>query len=552
MSEEPSTQLLEELALAREVAATAVARALEVKAQLANARAENSDLLARNALLELQAEKMRRAMYGARSERRERLIDQMELAFAELEETASEDERLAQIAASKTTTVKGFARKRTLRSFPDHLSRERVVVPAPDHCPCCGSGDLSKFGEDVTSTLEKVPARMKVIETVRERFSCRNCETITQPPAPFHVTPRGMFGPQLLASILFDKYGMHQPLNRQRDRYAREGVEIALSTMADQVGAAMVALKPLYMLMEAHALAAQRLHGDDTTIPVQAKGKTDTGRIWGYVRDDEPFGGGAPPVALFYYSRDREGRHPQAHLAHYSGILQADAYAGYNELFKPGRAPEPLTRALCWAHARRYFFELADIAALAKRRGKQRVVISPLALEAVQRIDRIFDIERSINGRSQTDRLAIRRELAVPAVAEFEAWMREKRAALSRHDAVAKVMDYMLKDWGAFAAFLDDGRICLTNNAAERALRGIAISGAFCPCWARRRDSLPLVSVFRTPASLREQRRPCAGTHRPSRRRARACHYRSCMDDRPRRLRGNGVGLATGIASGAA
>ncbi|CAN5311864.1 hypothetical protein BH10PSE15_BH10PSE15_12460 [soil metagenome] len=316
---------------------------------------------------------------------------------------------------------------------------------------------------------------MKVIETVRERFSCRNCETITQPPAPFHVTPRGMFGPHLLASILFDKYGMHQPLNRQRDRYAREGVEIALSTMADQVGAAMVALKPLHMLMEAHGLAAERLHGDDTMIPVQAKGKTDTGRIWGYVRDDKPFGGGAPPVALFYYSRDREGRHPQAHLANDSGILQADAYAGYNELFKAGRKPGALTRALCWAHARRYFFELADIAALTKRRGKKRVVISPLALEAVQRIDRIFDIERAINGRSHADRFAVRQELAVPAVAELEAWMREKRAALSRHDDVGKVMDYMLKDWAAFAAFLDDGRICLTNNAAERALRGIAL-----------------------------------------------------------------------------
>ena len=475
MTRGPSDQLREELVRAREVAAATMARALEAEAELANARAENSDLLARNALLELQAEKMRRALYGARSERSERLIDQMELAFAELEETAAEDERLAQIAADKTTTVQGFVRKRTPRSFPDHLPRERVVVAAPAHCPCCGSGDLSKLGEDVTSTLEKVPARMKVIETVRERFSCRNCETITQPPAPFHVTPRGMFGPHLLASILFDKYGMHQPLNRQRDRYAREGVEIALSTMADQVGAAMVALKPLHMLMEAHGLAAERVHGDDTTIPVQAKGKTDTGRIWGYVRNDKPFGGGAPPVALFYYSRDREGRHPQAHLANYSGILQADAYAGYNDLFKPGRKPGSLTRALCWAHARRYFFELADIAALTKRRGKKRVVISPLALEAVQRIDRIFDIERAINGRSHADRFAVRQELAVPAVAELEAWMREKRAALSRHDEVGKVMDYMLKDWGAFAAFLDDGRICLTNNAAERALRGVAL-----------------------------------------------------------------------------
>jgi transposase len=460
----------------RERLAEAQSRAAVAQAELANVKAQNSDLNARIALLELQAEKMRRSIHGPGAERARRLIDQLELTFEELETAASEDERLAEVAASKTTTVEAFRRKRSApRSFPDHLPRERVVIASPTHCPCCGSDDLSKLGEDVTRTLEKVPARMKVIETVRERFSCRMCETITQPPAPFHVTPRGMFGPNLLASILFEKYGMHQPLNRQCKRYAREGVDISLSTMADQVGASAVALRPVLMAIEAHVLAAERLHGDDTTVPLQAKGKTDVARMWTYVRDDRPFGGPAPPAALFHYSRDRRGEHSRGHLAAYGGILQADAYAGYNELFKPGRSPAPLTRALCWAHARRYFFELADVATQVKRRRKSAVQISPLALEAVRRIDIVFDIERAINGKSLEERHAVRQELAAPVVAELENWMRQKRAQLSRHDAVGKVMDYMLRDWAAFARFLGDGRICITNNAAERSLRGIAL-----------------------------------------------------------------------------
>ena len=286
---------------------------------------------------------------------------------------------------------------------------------------------------------------MKVIETVREKFSCRNCDRISQPPAPFHVTPRGLFGPQLLASVLIEKFGQHQPLNRQRDRYALQGIELSLSTLTDQVGACAAALRPVHLLLEAHVLAAERLHGDDTMIPVLARLQTDTRRIWAYVRDDRPFGGPAPPAALFHYSRDRGGEHPLAHLAGYSGILQADAVAcpragqrpdrraGYNALFRPGHLPTPLVRALCWAHARRYFFELADVATTLKRR-KKPIELSPLALEAVRRIDRVLDVEREINGTSINHRLAVRSEHAAPLVAELEAWMRDNRAKLSRYD----------------------------------------------------------------------------------------------------------------------
>lgn len=268
--------------------------------------------------------------------------------------------------------------------------------------------------------------------------------------------------------------GQHQPLNRQSERYAREGIDLSLSTLADQVGACVHALRPLHDLIERHVLAAERLHGDDTTVPILAKGRTVTGRVWVYVRDDRPFGGTAPPAALFYASRDRTADHPERHLAGYGGILQADAYAGYGRLYAMDRSPGPVTEALCWAHSRRKFFELADIARSA-RRGKNAAPISPLALEAVKRIDVLFDIEREVNGRSAEERLAARQERSVPVLADLEDWMRTERARLSRHAPVAKAMDYMLTHWEGFARFTTDGRICLSNNTAERAIRSLAL-----------------------------------------------------------------------------
>ena len=447
---------------------------LEAEATAARAVAVNSNVDALIARLKLEIEKLRRDLYGSRSERKARLLEQMELQLEDLEANATEDE-LAAEQVSQSTVVKSFERRRPSRKpFPEHLPRERVVIEAPESCPCCGSAKLSKLGEDVTETLEVVPRQWKVIRTVREKFLCRQCETITQPPAPFHVTPRGFAGPNLLAMVLFEKFGQHQPLNRQSERYAREGVDLSLSTLADQVGACTAALRPLHALIKDHVMAAERLHGDDTTVPILAKGKTTTGRAWVYVRDDRPFGGAAPPAALFYASRDRSGEHPQRHLEQFAGILQADAYAGYNQLYLPQRKPGPVTEALCWSHARRKFFVLADIAANV-RRGKNAPPISPIAFEAVKRIDLLFDVERDINGHSAQDRLAARKERSAPLVVELEAWMRSERSKLSRHAPAAQAIDYMLKRWDGFARFLDDGRVCLTNNAAERALRGLAL-----------------------------------------------------------------------------
>ena len=243
----------------------AEAVAASAQAEAANAQADLSNTEALISHYKLEIEKLRRQLYGTRSERTARLLEQMELQLEELEATATEDELAAEKAAAQTQTVKSFKRKRPSRKpFPDHLPRERVVIPAPESCPCCGSSKLSKLGEDITETLEVVPRQWKVIQTVREKFSCRHCETITQPPAPFHVTPRGFAGPNLLAMILFEKFGQHQPLNRQSERYRREGIALSLSTLADQIGACTTALQPLHALIERHVLAAERLHGDDT------------------------------------------------------------------------------------------------------------------------------------------------------------------------------------------------------------------------------------------------------------------------------------------------
>ena len=430
--------------------------------QQAEARASGAEAMV--AYLKLLIAKMKRERFGQSAERGRKLLDQLELQLEELEASAAEDEIAAGPAEPETSSAaRGVTRKKPVRApLPAHLPRERVVVPAPRCCLGCG-GKLVKLGEDVTETLEVVPRQWKVIQTVREKFTCRSCEKITQPPAPFHVISRARAGASLLAMILYAKFGEHQPLNRQSESYAREGIELDVSTLADWVGTCTASLAPLTELIRQHLLAAERIHADDTTVPVLAKQKTVIGRLWAYIRDDRPFAGPDPPSALFFYSRNRRGEHPDRHLAGYAGILQADAYAGFGDLYDAQRQPGPIIEAACWSHSRRKFFELADLRK------------APLAIEAVRHIDAIFAIEREINGATAEQRLAVRKERVNPLVSELEAWMRAERARLSRHTDLAKAIDYMLKRWPAFTRFLDDGRICLSNNAAERALRGIAL-----------------------------------------------------------------------------
>ena len=411
--------------------------------------------------------KLRHERFGQSSERGA-LLEQLELQLADLEEDAAQAEAGARMAAAtaanETITVQSFERRKPARRpLPAHLPRERIVHPAPTTCPCCGGGSLRKIGEDVTETLELIPRQWKVNQHVREKFSCRACEAITQPPAPSHPIARGRAGPKLLAHILFAKYSLHLPLNRQSTAYAREGVELDVSTLADWVGAAAATLMPLVEVIRAHVFAAERIHADDTTVPVLAKGKTRTGRLWTYVRDDRPFAGPDPPAAVFFYSRDRGGEHPEQHLAGFAGLMQADAYAGFNRLYEAARKPDPIIEAACWAHARRKFFDLA------------RINKAPIAAEAVKRIDALFAIERETNGLAPPERIRVRHERSRPLVIELEGWLREQRARVSKHSDTGKALDYSLKRWSALTRFLNDGRLCLSNNAAERELRAVAV-----------------------------------------------------------------------------
>lgn len=416
--------------------------------------------------LKFTIKKMRHERFGQSAERGA-LLEQLELELADLEADAGQAEAAARIAAAAANVpiaVAAFERRKPARRpLPDHLPRERIVYSLPAECPCCGSTTLRKIGEDVTETLELIPRQWKVIQHVREKVSCRACEAITQPPAPSHPIARGRAGPGLLAHILFAKYGLHLPLNRQSEVYAREGIDLDVSTLADWVGAAAATLMPLNEAIRAHVFAAERIHADDTTVPVLAKGKTRTGRLWTYVRDDRPFGGHDPPAAVFFYSADRGGEHPEQHLASYAGLMQADAYAGFNRLYDARRKGGPIIEAACWAHARRKFFDIA------------RISQAPIAIEAVKRIDALFAIEREINGLIPHERLAERTELSRPLVIELEAWLREQRAKLSSQNETAKAIAYSLTRWAALTRFLDDGRLCMSNNAAEREIRPLAM-----------------------------------------------------------------------------
>lgn len=437
------------------------AAAAEARATAAESEAKYRELLIEK--LKFMIAKLRHEQYGQSAERGA-ILEQLELQLADLEEDAAQAQVQAELAAVKAkVAVKSFERRKPARRpLPEHLPRERIVYPSPAACPCCG-GTLHKLGEDVTEMLELIPRQWKVIQHVREKFSCRSCESITQPPAPSHPIARGRAGPGLLAHVLFAKYGLHLPLNRQSATFAREGIDLDVSTLADWVGAAAATLMPLVERIRSHAFAAERIHADDTPVPVLAKGKCRTGRLWVYVRDDRPFGGAAPPAAALFYSPDRGGVHPEQHLASYVGLMQADAYAGFNKLYEPSRPPGPIIEAMCWAHARRKFFDLA------------RINKAPIAIEAVERIEALFAIEREINGKPPAQRQRVRHEHSRPLVIALEAWLREQRKKLSAHSETAKAMAYSLNRWVGLTRFLDDGRLCMSNNAAERGLRCVAV-----------------------------------------------------------------------------
>ena len=415
--------------------------------------------------LKLVIEKYRRMIFGRKSEKLTAQLEQLEFRLEELE-TAQAAEETAQAATEATqpssTRTDSKRRSRPARKpLPEDLPREVVThLPPHSNCPDCG-GALRQFGEDVSEQLERIPASFKVIRHVRPKFACPGCESVVEAPAPARPIDRGLPGPALLAHVLVSKYADHQPLYRQSQIYAREGVDLDRSTLAGWVGAASELLTPLVDQIRKHVLAAAKIHADDTPVPVLApgNGKTRTGRLWTYVRDDRPAGFSTAPAVWFVYSEDHKGEHPKRHLKDFKGALQADAYSGFHHLYGDGTIYE----VACWAHTRRKFHDIHVVHA------------SPTTTEALARIGALYGIEEQIRGKPAELRCSVRQDRAKPLLDELRQWMETKLRSLSTKSETAGAIRYALSHWRALTRYVDDGLLEIDNNAAERALRAVAI-----------------------------------------------------------------------------
>jgi transposase len=404
----------------------------------------------------VQLARLRRLHFGRSSEQLDHTIAQLELSLEELEASETMLAHTARAQAPSTALVTAPVR----RALPEHLPREEIVHTPSCVCPECG-GQLRKLGEDVSEILERVPAQFKVVRHVRVKLSCARCQSIVQAPAPARPIERGIAGPGLLAHVLMSKYADHLPLYRQAQIYAREGVELDRSTLADWVGASAALLTPLIEALGEHVLSGYALHADDTPVPVLAPGtgKAKSGRLWTYVRDEQPWGGGGHPAVLFRYSPDRKGEHPLAHLRSFSGVLHADGYAGFDQLYRPGKIAE----AACWAHVRRKFYDIHEANG------------SPIAAQALERIAALYALEANIRGRASDERCAQRQARAGPLLDQLHEWLSATLAKLSKKSELAAAIRYALTRWSALTRYRDDGRVEIDNNAAERALRAVAL-----------------------------------------------------------------------------
>jgi len=415
--------------------------------------------------LKLVIEKYRRMIFGRKSEKLTGELEQLEFRLEELE-TAQAAEEAAQAATeatqSSSTQTDSKRRSRPARKpLPEDLPREVIThLPAHNCCPDCG-GALRQFGEDVSEQLERIPASFKVIRHVRPKFACAGCESVIEAPAPARPIDRGLPGPGLLAHVLVSKYADHQPLYRQSQIYAREGVDLDRSTLAGWVGAASELLTPLVDEIKKHVLAAAKIHADDTPVPVLApgNGKTKTGRLWTYVRDDRPAGVSTAPAVWFAYSEDRKGEHPRRHLKNFKGALQADAYSGFHHLYGDGVIYE----VACWAHTRRKFHDIHVAHA------------SPTTTEALARIAALYAIEDQIRRKPAELRCSVRQTRSRPLLDELRQWMDKTLRSLSTKSETAGAIRYALSHWRALTRYVDDGLLEIDNNSAERALRAVAI-----------------------------------------------------------------------------
>ena len=437
-------------------------RAAEIERQAAELIAARNGLqeqVLRNEQLKLRLARLLRERFGASSEKLRGAIEQLELLLGDLEEQIAETAPAEPEPPAASAPAEATRRKPARKPLPEHLPRDVVEHPAPCACPKCG-GVLHALGEDVTEVLDYVPGSFRVTRHVRPKLSCRGCDSIAQAPAPNLPINRGLAGPGLLSQVLVAKYCDHLPLHRQAEIYARDGVDLDRSTLADWVGQSAALLRPLVDAAGAHVMAAKRVHADDTTVPVlePGRGSTRTGRLWCYVRDDRPFGGQAAPAVLYCYSPDRKGEHPRAHLAPFRGILQADGYAGYAGLYE-----RDVTEAACWAHARRKFFDV------------HAATQSPIAQEALQRIAALYAIEAEIRGQLPSARLAVRTTQSAPLFTEMKDWLDTNLNRIPGKSTLAGAIRYTLKRWEALTLILRDGRACIDNNAAERTIRPITL-----------------------------------------------------------------------------
>ena len=373
-----------------------------------------------------------------------------------------EDTETAIAATDLPSTDKPASRAvtRARQPLPAHLPRTvKQQAPASCDCPDCGKA-MKAIGEDTSELLDVVPAQYRVIKLVRPKYSCKACERIVQAPAQERVIDKGMASSALIAQVIVDKYADHLPLYRQAERFKREGIDLDRSTLAGWVGRAGVLLQPLVEAIRRHVMAGHKLHADDTTAPTlkPGNGKTLTGRYWNYVRDDRPWQSEVPPAVWFQYSTSRSGQEPLKHLEGFNGVIQADAYAGYNLAVQRG-----ISRAGCWAHVRRKFYDIAE------------ATDSPVAREAIKRIEALYRIERRINGRPPDERRQIRQQQAVPLMETFKVWLDARLRECAKGSGLGKAINYARKQWNSLVLYLEDGCVEIDNNAAERAIRPLAL-----------------------------------------------------------------------------
>jgi transposase len=415
--------------------------------------------------LKIQLARLQRMSFGQSSERMRRETGQLELRLEELETAEAIEVAPTEVQSSPEEAPEApTPQKKKRRDFPAQLPRSEVVHEPAQTCPQCG-GAMRKVGEDITEILEYVPGRFEVIRHIRPACSCRKCEAMAQAPMPSLPIPRGQAGPGLLAHVLISKYCDHLPLYRQSQIYARDGIELDRALLACWMGRIAWLTAPLVEAVARHVKASVVIHADDTPVPVLApgSGKTRQGRQWVYLRDERPHGGGAPPAVFYRYTPDRKGEHPRTELAAFAGFLHADGYAGFNELYelKPGR--EPIIEVACWAHARRKLFDV------------HKTTQSQVAAQALERIGALFEIERAINGKPPAERLRVRQARAVPLLDDLARWFDARLEEISGKSDLAGAIRYARSRWEAFTRYTGDGRLEISNNAAERAIRPLTL-----------------------------------------------------------------------------